>query len=141
MSIAALDLGETTRIARQGTPVTLAVIHPKGGVGRSTTVWHLGAELAMRGLSVRIEDLDQGAHLSRVFHAHPLGLDNLQLGGNVPADLVILDTAPDDGDGHLYITGLAERRFRGTYLRCEARRSRRATRHRPTPRNRGAPGV
>ena len=22
--------------------------------------------------------------------------------------------------GHLYITGLAERRFRGTYLRCEA---------------------
>ena len=28
--------------------------------------------------------------------------------------------AADDGDGHLYITGLAERRFRGTYLRCEA---------------------
>ena len=95
MSIAALDLGETTSIARQGTPITLAVIHPKGGVGRSTTVWHLGAELAMRGLSVRIEDLDQGAHLSRVFHAHPLGLDNLQLGGNAPAELVILDTAPE----------------------------------------------
>jgi len=33
------------------------------------------------------------------------------------ADLVM---AADDGDGHLYITGLAERRFRGTYLRCEA---------------------
>ena len=32
-------------------------------------------------------------------------------------DLVM---AADDGDGHLYITGLAERRFRSTYLRCEA---------------------
>jgi hypothetical protein len=32
-------------------------------------------------------------------------------------DLVM---AADDGDGHLYVTGLAERRFRGTYLRCEA---------------------
>jgi hypothetical protein len=31
-----------------------------------------------------------------------------------------LVTAADDGDGHLYITGLAERRFRSTYLRCEA---------------------
>ncbi|HEY2200354.1 MAG TPA: ParA family protein, partial [Solirubrobacteraceae bacterium] len=71
------------------------MLHPKGGVGRSTTVWQLGAELALRGKRVRIEDLDQGAHLSRVFHAHPLGLDNLQLGGNALADLVILDTAPE----------------------------------------------
>jgi len=30
-------------------PLTLVVLHPKGGVGRSTTVWHLGAELALRG--------------------------------------------------------------------------------------------
>jgi hypothetical protein len=28
--------------------------------------------------------------------------------------------AADDGAGHLYITGLAERRFRSVYLRCEA---------------------
>jgi cellulose biosynthesis protein BcsQ len=80
--------------AARSAPV-LVVIHPKGGVGRSTTVWHLAAELALRGKRIRIEDLDQGAHLSRVFHAHPLGLDNLQLGGNAPADLVILDTAPE----------------------------------------------
>jgi cellulose biosynthesis protein BcsQ len=60
-------------------------------------VWHLAAALALRGKRIRIEDLDQGAHLSRVFHAHPLGLDNLQLGGNAPADLVILDTAPEAG--------------------------------------------
>ncbi len=58
-------------------PVTLAVLHPKGGVGRSTTVWHLGAEFALRGRRVLIEDLDQGRHLSRVFERHPLGLDGL----------------------------------------------------------------
>jgi cellulose biosynthesis protein BcsQ len=44
---------------------------------------------------VRIEDLDQGAHLTRVFDAYPLRLDNLRLGGDAPADIVILDTAPE----------------------------------------------
>jgi hypothetical protein len=61
----------------------------------STTVWHVAAELAMRGKRVRIEDLDQGAHLTRVFDAHPLGLATLHLGGTAPADVVILDTAPE----------------------------------------------
>src|SRR5712671_4327077 len=41
-------------------PTILAVFHQKGGVGHSTTVWQLGAELALRGKRVRIEDLDQG---------------------------------------------------------------------------------
>jgi len=80
------------------TPVVLVVLHPKGGVGRSTTVWQLGAELALRGKCVRIEDLDQGAHLSRTFNQYPLGLERLQLGStNHPAsvDLVLLDTAPE----------------------------------------------
>ncbi len=81
------------------TPVVVAVLHPKGGVGRSTTAWHLGAELALRGYAVRIEDLDQGAHLTRVFDSHPLGLDNLQLGGSGPADVLILDTAPEANEG------------------------------------------
>jgi hypothetical protein len=35
----------------------------------------LGAELALRGKRVRVEDLDQGWHLTRVFERHPLGLD------------------------------------------------------------------
>jgi len=77
----------------------VAVLHPKGGVGRSTTAWYLGAELVLRGYAVRIEDLDQGAHLTRVFDSHPLGLDNLQLGGSGPADVLILDTAPEANEG------------------------------------------
>jgi hypothetical protein len=46
-------------------------------------------------------------------------LDNFPIsrGDYTLGDLVI---AADDGDGHLYIVGLAERRFRGTYLHCEA---------------------
>ena len=46
-------------------------------------------------------------------------LDNFPIsrGEYTLGDLVM---AADDGDGHLYITGLAERRFRDTYLRCEA---------------------
>ena len=35
-------------------------------------------------------------------------------------------------DGHMYITGPAERRFRGTYLRCETINDDRS--HCPTPR-------
>jgi cellulose biosynthesis protein BcsQ len=94
---AAAARGRPVRETR--TPVVLAVLHPKGGVGRSTTVWHLGAELALRGKRVRIEDLDQGRHLSRVFERHPLGLHGLQLAssteGHVDTDLVLLDTAPE----------------------------------------------
>ena len=46
-------------------------------------------------------------------------LDNFPIsrGDYTLGDLVM---AADDGDGHLYIIGLAERRFHGTYLRCEA---------------------
>jgi cellulose biosynthesis protein BcsQ len=83
-------------VQHRATPVVLAVLHPKGGVGRSTTVWHLGAELALRGRRVVLEDLDQGRHLSRVFERHSLGLDLLQLGPDgARTDLVLLDTAPE----------------------------------------------
>jgi cellulose biosynthesis protein BcsQ len=78
-------------------PVTIAVLHPKGGVGRSTTVWQLGAELALRDRRVVIEDLDQGAHLSRTFGQYPLGLPGLQLAAAAvgDVDLVLVDTAPE----------------------------------------------
>jgi cellulose biosynthesis protein BcsQ len=88
-----------SRRASTAHPMVLAVLHPKGGVGRSTTVWQLGAELALRGKRVRIEDLDQGRHLSRVFERHLLGLEGLQLvtssSGINGADMVLLDTAPE----------------------------------------------
>jgi cellulose biosynthesis protein BcsQ len=77
------------------TSTVLAVLHPKGGVGRSTTVWHLGAELVLRGLTVRIEDLDQAKHLSSVAFRRGLLTPGLTIADAGPADLVLLDTAPE----------------------------------------------
>jgi hypothetical protein len=70
------------------------------GVTTGTTVWQLGAELTLRGKGMRIEDLDQDAHLSRTFGQYPLGLAGLQLAGprakgGDDVDLVLLDTAPE----------------------------------------------
>ena len=74
---------------------TLTVLHPKGGVGRSTTVYMLGAELALRGHRVALIDRDQGQHLSRVFDFYPPDVDGLVLGENPAATLRIVDTAPE----------------------------------------------
>ncbi|MBV9327465.1 MAG: ParA family protein [Chloroflexi bacterium] len=78
---------------------TLTVLHPKGGVGRSTTVYMLGAELALRGHRVALIDRDQGRHLTRVFDFYPPGLDDLVLGEDPSAIIRIVDTAPEvNGD-------------------------------------------
>ena len=74
---------------------TLTVLHPKGGVGRSTTVYMLGAELALRGHRVALIDRDQGQHLSRIFEFYPPGVDGLVLGDQADVDLRIIDTAPE----------------------------------------------
>lgn len=74
---------------------TLTVLHPKGGVGRSTTVYMLGAELALRGHRVALIDRDQGQHLSRVFDFYPPAVDNLVLGDDRAAAVRIIDTAPE----------------------------------------------
>lgn len=95
MTASAIQRRKAT-VSRTATPVVLAVMHPKGGVGRSTTVWHLGVELALRERRVVLEDLDQAQHLSAAFAQNPLELRGLQLGGSTAsADLVILDTAPE----------------------------------------------
>jgi cellulose biosynthesis protein BcsQ len=52
-------------------------MHPKGGVGRTTAVWRLGAELALRGRRVVLEDLDQAKQLSAMYAQYPLGLELL----------------------------------------------------------------
>ena len=74
---------------------TLTVLHPKGGVGRSTTVYMLGAELALRGHRVALIDRDQGQHLSRVFDFYPPAVNNLVLGEDPSAAIRIVDTAPE----------------------------------------------
>ena len=74
---------------------SLTVLHPKGGVGRSTTVYMLGAELALRGHRVALIDRDQGQHLSRIWQVYPLDIPGLDLGDNEDVDLRIIDTAPE----------------------------------------------
>jgi cellulose biosynthesis protein BcsQ len=74
---------------------TLTVLHPKGGVGRSTTVYMLGAELALRGHRVALIDRDQGQHLSRIFEFYPPGVGGLVLGEQGDVDVRIIDTAPE----------------------------------------------
>ena len=76
-------------------PTTLTVLHPKGGVSRTTTCMMLGSELALRGHRVALIDKDQGQHLTRVFNFYPPGLDNLVLGEDPSAVLRIIDTAPE----------------------------------------------
>jgi cellulose biosynthesis protein BcsQ len=96
VTVAALQPGPGRADARAAAATVLAVMHPKGGVGRSTTVWHLGVELALRNKRVVLEDLDQAQHLSAAFAQNPVDLRGLQLGpSNNGADLVILDTAPE----------------------------------------------
>src|SRR5258708_6284872 len=94
------DRTGTRRALQVGLPfssvtTTLTVLHPKGGVGRSTTVYMLGAELALRGHRVALVDRDQGQHLSRVFGFYPPPIDDLVLGEDPSAAIRIIDTAPE----------------------------------------------
>lgn len=68
-------------------------------MGRSTTVYMLGAELALRGHRVALVDRDQGQHLTRVFNFYPPAVDNLVLGDDQSATLRIIDTAPEVNAG------------------------------------------
>jgi hypothetical protein len=86
---------ESPRRRAVGRPVTLAVLHPKGGVERGTTVWHVGAEFALQGRKVRIEDLDQAKHLTNVVQRRGLLIPGLAIADEGPADIVLLDTAPE----------------------------------------------
>jgi cellulose biosynthesis protein BcsQ len=76
-------------------PTTLTLVHPKGGVGRSTSAYMLGAELALRGHRVTLVDRDQGQHLSRIFEFYPPAVDGLVLGDRHDVDVRIIDTAPE----------------------------------------------
>ena len=74
---------------------TIAFCHPKGGVARSTSAYMLGAELALRGCRVRIEDRDQARHLSTMIAQLP-EVPGLRLAGSPePGELLLLDTAPE----------------------------------------------
>jgi len=95
--VTTLDLPPVKRgdASRSRRPITLAVLHPKGGVGRSTTVWHLGAELALQHCTTRIEDLDQAKHLTNIVQRRGLLVPGLSIANEGHADIVLLDTAPE----------------------------------------------
>lgn len=82
------------------TPV-IAVALPKGGQGRTTTVYMLGAELARMGWRTRVEDLDPARHLTAVITRMPfepglpIWLDGLFPPPEPDCDIVLLDCAPE----------------------------------------------
>ncbi len=87
---------------------TLTVRHPRGGVSRSTTVYMLGAELALRPATVALSVRDHGQHLPRTFDFCPPTVID---GADPQAALRIVDTAPevnaDRAIGYLHETDRA----------------------------------
>lgn len=82
---------------------TVVIAHPKGGVGRSTTAYFLGIEIARQHpewLTV-LDDQDQGRHLSRICELLPPAQKNLWLlsEGLPPVvtqhSVTLVDTAPE----------------------------------------------
>lgn len=56
---------------------TIAVANQKGGVGKSTTVYHLADQARLEELKVLVIDMDPQGNLTTALASHPLGEDAL----------------------------------------------------------------
>jgi chromosome partitioning protein len=76
---------------------TIAVINQKGGVGKTTSVVHIGVALHAMGRRVLLCDLDPQGHLGLLFGC-PAGVDAATMGDlllrRLPADRVVHPLAP-----------------------------------------------
>lgn len=56
---------------------TIAVANQKGGVGKSTTVYHLADQARLEEMKVLVIDIDPQGNITTALSAHPLGEDAL----------------------------------------------------------------
>lgn len=81
---------------------TLVIANQKGGVGKTTLLFHLGVHLMEKGKSVLVIDLDPSANASQVFLKYDGTIDTEVTASDLFTSATLLKVAPGKGNG-LYL--------------------------------------